>query len=98
MCPVASDQKPRAKALLPTIISLEHTLNAVVLAFNRHEAGAAFNPHAESPELLVQNILGLCLRDEQDERKTSVDRTEITKRHCRHRSAFEVPLEACALF
>src|SRR5262245_41941854 len=47
-------------------------------------------------QVIVQNCLGLRLRYEEDERETGVWRTDVSKRDCRNRSAFEVQLEARA--
>jgi hypothetical protein len=71
-------------------------LEPVIFASERHQLGAAFDHYAVSAEPLVQNILGLCLRDEQDEWKTRVHGTDVTESDCCNRSAFMVQLETSA--
>jgi hypothetical protein len=96
VCAVASDQKPRAKLFTPTIVALEYTPEAVILAFKRNQLVAAFDQHTRRTEVIVQYCLSLRLRYEQDERKTGVHGTNVTEGDCRDCSAFEVQLQAGA--
>jgi hypothetical protein len=94
MCTITPDEKSRVQTFLPTVVSSEQALKPVIFAFERHQVGAAFNHHAGSTEPIAQNILSLCLRDQQDERKTCVRRTNVTEGDCCNRSALDVQFEA----
>jgi hypothetical protein len=83
-------------AFLPTIVAAEHTLKPAVFPFERHQLGAAFNHDAGFTQPFVQNVLGLCLRDDEDERKARVHCANVTEHRCRNRPALEVQLETCA--
>jgi hypothetical protein len=78
---------------LLTTGSLKHTPQAVVLAFKRNECLAAFYPNSADIQVIVQDRLGLSLRNEQDEREPSVHGTHVAKGDRRNRSAFEVQFE-----
>ena len=92
MCTIAADEETRANALLGPVIMTKSARDPIG-GVKRDELDAALDDASARRQMLGEYRLGFGLRDEQDERKARVGRSDVAQAADDHGSTFHVQFE-----
>jgi hypothetical protein len=93
---IAPDEVGGPYVLLEPVLMAEQALDVHIIRGESGQLGTAFDRHAGAGEMLREEALGLCLRDEKDERKPGVRGADVTELNCGDRAGSEMEHQASA--